>query len=200
MCSSDLQLANPERDRKRGIGLGLAIVRRLTDLLRIKLELESDLGRGTTFRLALPRAQDRRATAREPLAAAAPEVPLPEGLVVLVVDDERSVREGMCTLLEAWGCRVLLASGTDEALATLGAAKPDLIVADHRLRGRETGITLLQRAREVAGDVPALLITGDTAAEVLDHAQRLGLTLLHKPVHEQALRSAMAEAVKTQVR
>jgi signal transduction histidine kinase/CheY-like chemotaxis protein len=189
------QLANPERDRSRGIGLGLAIVRRLTELLRIRLELESDLGRGTTFRLTLPLIRDRRLAAREP--AAPYEAALPEGLIALVVDDERSVREGMRTLLEEWGCKVLLASGIDEALAALRAAKPDLIIADHRLRGSETGVALLQRARETAGEIPSLLITGDTAPEVLAHAQRAGLTLLHKPVQEQALRSAIAEAVAT---
>jgi len=188
------QLENRERDRARGIGLGLAIVRRLTELLRIGLELESDLGRGTTFRLTLPLVRDRRPAAREP--AVPSEVVLPEGLITLVVDDERSVREGMRTLLEEWGCKVLLASGIDEALAALRGAKPDLIIADHRLRGSETGIALLQRAREAAGELPALLITGDTAPEVLVHAQRMGLMLLHKPVQEQALRNAIAEVVK----
>jgi CheY-like chemotaxis protein len=102
----------------------------------------------------------------------------------------------MRTLLEEWGCKVLLASGIDEALAALRGAKPDLIIADHRLRGSETGIALLQRAREAAGELPALLITGDTAPEVLVHAQRMGLMLLHKPVQEQALRNAIAEVVK----
>lgn len=192
------QLANPERDRSCGIGLGLAIVRRLTELLRIGLALESDLGCGTTFRLTLPLIRGQRPAAREP--APPYEVALPEGLIVLVVDDERSVREGMRTLLEEWGCKVLLASGIDEALAALRGAQPDLIIADHRLRGSETGIALLQRTREAASEIPALLITGDTAPEVLAHAQRIGLMLLHKPVHEQALRGAIAEAVKTQVR
>jgi len=192
------QLGNRERDRSRGIGLGLAIVRRLTELLRVDLELESDQGRGTTFRLTLPCVHDRRLAAREPEAP--DEAVLPEGLVALVVDDERSVREGMRTLLEAWGCRVLLASGIDEALAALAAAQPDLIIADHRLRGTETGIALVQGARRTVGEVPVLLITGDTATEVLEHARQLGLTLLRKPVNEQALRSAIAEAVKTQVR
>jgi signal transduction histidine kinase/CheY-like chemotaxis protein len=192
------QLGNRERDRSRGIGLGLAIVRRLTELLRIDLELESDLGRGTTFRLTLPCVHDRRLAVHE--LEVPDEAVLPEGLVALVVDDERSVREGMRTLLEAWGCRVLLASGIDEALAALAAAPPDLIIADHRLRGTETGIALVQRARGTVGEVPALLITGDTATEVLEHARQLGLTLLRKPVHEQALRSAIAEVVKTQVR
>lgn len=195
------QMANPERDRRRGIGLGLAIVRRLTDLLHIKLELESEPGCGTTFRLSLPLAEQRRFASpeREPVPPAE-ETPLPEGLSVLVVDDERSVRDGMCTLLDAWGCKVQPAAGTAEALAAIAMAKPDLIIADHRLRGSETGMALLQQARSAAGDVAALLITGDTAAEVLDRARHHGLTLLRKPVNDQALRSAIAEAVRTKVR
>jgi signal transduction histidine kinase/CheY-like chemotaxis protein len=192
------QLANPERDRSRGIGLGLAIVRRLAELLRVGLELESDVNRGTTFRLKLPLVRDRRHVAREP--AETYDAQLPEGLLVLVVDDERSVREGMCTLLEEWGCKVLLASGIDEALDALARAKPRLVIADYRLRGKETGIALVQRVREAAGDIPALLVTGDTASEVLEQARRLGLALLRKPVQEHALRNAIAEAVNTQVR
>ena len=194
------QLANPERDRNRGIGLGLAIVRRLTNLLRIELKLDSDTGRGTTFQLSLPLATDRGPAARSPEAADQQHAELPGGLSILVVDDEGSVREGMRTLLEAWGCQVVLASGLRDALAAVETRKPDLIIADQRLRGSETGVDLVRRARSVVGDVAALLVTGDTAADVLHEAESLGLTLLRKPVQEQSLRGAIAEAVRTGVR
>jgi signal transduction histidine kinase len=187
------QLANPERDRSRGIGLGLAIVKRLADLLRIELRLESEVGRGTTFQLVLPLAEGRVRAAE---VAEVADAELPPGLKVLVVDDEGSVRAGMRALLESWGCDVVLAAGLRDALDALEVRRPDLIIADHRLRGSETGMELVHRARESAGEVPALLITGDTAADVLDAADRAGVRLLRKPVHEEALKSAIAEAVQ----
>jgi signal transduction histidine kinase/CheY-like chemotaxis protein len=190
------QLSNPERDRSRGIGLGLAIVRRLTKLLGIELVLDSDAGRGTRFVLSLPVAAARGALAdARSLAPERDEAALPSGMRVLVIDDEVSVREGMRSLLESWGLSVTLASGIEEALSALDGRQTDLIIADHRLRGRETGIELVRRARRLAGEIPALLITGDTGARLLDEARELGLKLLHKPVSERALRGAIAQAL-----
>ncbi|MDX1375106.1 MAG: hybrid sensor histidine kinase/response regulator [Burkholderiales bacterium] len=189
------QLSNPERDRARGIGLGLAIVRRLTDLLGIELRLESEPGSGATFHLALPVAPEPARAGAAAADDASRQIALPEGLRVLVTDDEGSVREGMRTLLETWGCAVRLASGTAEALAALDAAPVDLIIADHRLRGRETGVELVRRAREKRPGLPALLITGDTASSLHREAGALGLALLHKPVSDKALREAIAGAV-----
>jgi len=190
------QLSNPERDRSRGIGLGLAIVRRLTNLLGIEITMDSEVGRGTRFLLSMPLAVPRAPDADvAPLASVAEDV-VPPGARVLVIDDETSVREGMRSLLETWGLAVTLASGIDEALATLNGKPPDLIIADHRLRGNENGIELVRRVRSKAGAVPALLITGDKAAQLVSEAQQLGLELLHKPVSERALRRAIAQVLR----
>jgi len=190
------QLSNPERDRSRGIGLGLAIVRRLTDLLGIELRLESDSGKGVTFRLALPLAAAEAPAGKTDSAVEPGAIALPVGLHVLVTDDEGSVREGMRTLLETWGCAVTLASNIAEALAALGETGADLIIADQRLRGRETGVELVRRARGLVPGLPALLITGDTAAGLRRDAEALGLALLHKPVSDQSLQKAIAAAVR----
>lgn len=184
------QLDNPERDRTRGFGLGLSIVKRLADLLGIRLELESAPGKGTTFRLHLLR------MAGEAAALARPAVDATglNGLHVLVVDDERQVRLGMQTLLEGMGCRVTLVDETSCAVAAARADHPDIVVADFRLRGDDNGIATVQAVRGIYPDLPAILLSGDTAPDRLREAEAAGIVLLHKPVAVADLAQAIASA------
>jgi signal transduction histidine kinase/CheY-like chemotaxis protein len=188
------QLSNPERDRSKGIGLGLAIVRRLTDLLGIELELDSDAGQGTRFELRMPSAERPVVEAR-PEAAPSDKTDLAAGVRALVVDDEGSVRKGMKILLESWGFSATLASGMREALEAMRSRGADLIIADYRLREGETGLQLIQSAREIEADLPALLISGDTAPELRGEAAKLRVALLREPVDPEVLRRAIAEAL-----
>ena len=185
------QVHNPERDRSKGLGLGLSIVRRLADLLGIEIAMDSTPGAGTAFELRLP-------LARRPEPAAIKNHPSDEhylGLNVLVLDDERSVRYSIRLLLEEMGCTCMDAGSTQEALELARQRRPDLVLADLRLRGNENGIAAIRALRELCGDVPALLISGDTAPDRLQDAQRAGIRLLHKPVGLNALRAEMRAAL-----
>ena len=184
------QLDNPERDRTRGFGLGLSIVKRLADLLGIRLELESAPGKGTTFRLHLVR------MAGDALALARPLVDATriKGLHVLVVDDERQVRLGMQTLLEGMGCRVTLVDETPHAVTAARADRPDIVVADFRLRGDDNGIATVRALRQIYSELPAILLSGDTAPDRLREAEAAGIMLLHKPVAVADLAQAIASA------
>ena len=184
------QLDNPERDRTRGFGLGLSIVKRLADLLGIRLDMESAPGAGTTFRLRLAVAPGDAATAALPAAAASRL----NGLHVLVVDDERQVRLGMKTLLEGMGCRATLVDGTQRALAAAELDRPDIVVADFRLRGEDDGIAAVHSLRALYPELPAILLSGDTAPDRLREAEAAGIALLHKPVAVADLAQAIARA------
>ncbi|MBC5786018.1 hybrid sensor histidine kinase/response regulator [Ramlibacter sp. USB13] len=173
------QVDNPERDRAKGLGLGLSIVRRLCTLLGIALELRSVEGQGTSMVLKVP---------LETLGALAP-VPAQgagkqdfAGLTVLVIDDERSVRMGMRVLLEELGCRFIEACTIEEATREATRTRPDVILADMRLRNGDTGIAAIHSIVAAVGSTPAVLISGDTAADRLQEANRAGIKLLHKPV------------------
>jgi CheY-like chemotaxis protein len=184
------QLDNPERDRTRGFGLGLAIVKRLTDLLRVPMTMTSAPGKGTEFLLVLPRGRGTAARVADPQDLAAAFA----GLRVLVVDDEGQVRLGMKTLLDGMGCRTTLCDGTAPAVAAATANRPDIVLADFRLRGDDNGIATVRSIRVLYPGMPAILLSGDTAPDRLREAEAAGIPLLHKPVTIDALTRAIADA------
>jgi CheY-like chemotaxis protein len=184
------QLRNPERDRAMGLGLGLAIVRRLSILLDCPVELRSEPGRGSCFSVEIPRAAAVRSSSAEAGALAAEPV---RGLIA-VVDDEAAIRDAMESLLTGWGYAVVAAGSGAEMVTRLArhATRPDLIICDYRLRGEENGIDVVRQLRTECNEaIPAMLITGDTAADRLIEAQASGLLLLHKPVPNGRLRAAI---------
>ena len=117
------------------------------------------------------------------------------GVRVLVVDDEEAVRKGMETLLQAHGCHVRLAGSIDEAVTQASQDRPGLVLADLRLRGDENGITAIRKLRQICGELPAVLISGDTAPDRLQEAHAAGIRMLHKPVSAEALRQAIKEEI-----
>ncbi len=185
------QLHNPERDRGKGLGLGLAIVRRLTLLLDHRLTLKSVVGRGSVFSLSLP------------LSAPADTVSPPLQTVsgglhrgfILVIDDETAIQQAMRSLLTSWGHEVVCAGSGAEMLDRIADCprQPDLIICDYRLRGDENGIAVIRQLQfEYNEEIPALLITGDTASDRLNEARDSGFLLLHKPVPNSRLRAAIS--------
>ena len=194
------QLQNPERDRSKGLGLGLSIVKRLTRLLDVDLELSSAEGVGTSFRLTLPLVSSSDLDNADSSAANSPSVcrDTLNGLSILVIDDEQDVRDGMQTLLVQHGCDVSIADSAEQACDNIIADDwvPDLIIADYRLRDEKTGDMAIRQVREeVNMDVPAMIITGDTSPARLREATASGFPLLHKPVIAEDLYKAITRLV-----
>jgi signal transduction histidine kinase/CheY-like chemotaxis protein len=195
------QLDNPERDRRKGLGLGLAIVERLAKLLNYRVGLRSVVGKGSTFSITLPRGcrEDYVPAEGSPESAA---FDLSHALV-LVIDDEAAVQEGMVALLRRWKCDVLTAGSGAEMMSKLVAVQrlPDLIVSDYRLRDNENGIQVVETLRsEFNVDIPALLVTGDTGPDRLRDAEASGLPILHKPLNPARLRTLIAHLLREHTR
>ena len=185
------QVGNPERDREKGLGLGLAIVRRLVTLLDCPLSLRSAPGHGSCFSVTMPRA--RRSQVFTP-ARRPPPLMAAEGRLIAVIDDEAPIRDAMSALLKGWGYSVITAGSGEEIVGALADCpiQPDLIISDYRLRENETGVEVVTRLHaEYNNAIPALLISGDTASERLVEARASGLLLLHKPVANSKLRAAI---------
>jgi signal transduction histidine kinase len=185
------QVGNPGRDRRKGLGLGLAIVRRLTALLEHPLSFRSIVGRGSCFEVSLPAADGPvESGAAEDSAAAHAAF---GGARALVVDDDLDICEATRSLLQTWGLEVGTVQGLEDALATVREGfVPSVLLVDLRLGELVDGIGVVERLRELLGArVPALLVSGDTGARELTRVKESGLMLLMKPVAPARLRGAL---------
>ena len=185
------QVANTERDRRAGFGLGLAICARIAVLLGTRIALCSALSQGSNFSLALPAAAPVR-TAPPPSDAGAPTSLA--GLRCLVVDDDPVVLEGTRALLTQWGCVADAVSTGAEAIARLRQADDpfDAVLCDLQLAGEDDGVAVIDAARSLQPEALAVLVSGATGPEVLQRLRQLGVLLLTKPVAPAKLRALLS--------
>src|SRR5262245_27379954 len=183
-----------------GLGLGLAIVDRLCQLLDHSVRLTSILGKGSCFSVALPRVAARPEIGESP-APAYPLMDASDRNLVVVIDDDPLVLEGMCGLFRSWGYHLLVAGTDDEALAGIADRDrpPALIVSDYHLSGGKTGVEVIEGLRRtLSAEIPAFLVSGDTNPELLRQARASGYHLLHKPVDPMTLRAMVSYVLREQ--
>jgi signal transduction histidine kinase len=186
-----VQIGNPERDRAKGLGLGLAIVKRLGALLDHGVTVKSEPGRGSAFSIELPLAQDGT------LQHGSAVIPANDGgrQLVVVIDGEAIILLGLRAMLEGWKYDVVAAMSGEDAVRLLcdDGRVPDMIIADYRLRGGRTGIEAIRDIHKACNsDIPAIVLTGDTAPERIAEVKGSGFRLIHKPVTPTMLRQVLA--------
>lgn len=200
--SEFFQVDNPERDRSKGFGLGLSIVKLSCEWLGAHLSLRSQPGRGSRFSVVLP--QVEAAPLPQPgaglgmgahPAGAATDT---DSAVVLVVEDDPLGSAAMDSLLTGWGCEVHVAHHASQALQMAQAGlRPQFIVTDYRLPGELDGLQTIHALREIIGQgVPACVVSGDTDPVVRETASAMGVNMLQKPVRPAKLRSVMRNALR----
>lgn len=190
------QLDNVARERNRGIGLGLSIVRRLANILGHEIFLHSVRGQGSVFAVELDRTgksvelSGRRHRGLARLSAAA---------TILVIDDDAQVRKGMERALVSWGCRVRIAEDYDSAaqIVEQAADEIDLIIADYRLPKACNGVRAAGRLRVLCGRmVPVLIVTADQGEAEMKEIAEQGFPTLQKPVHPESLKVALGSLLE----
>ncbi|MEE3156785.1 MAG: response regulator, partial [Pseudomonadota bacterium] len=175
----------------RGVGLGLAIVERISRLLKVEVQVRSRLGRGSVFSVRVPLARQPLATQQRNSLGAHLAVPL-QGRRLLVIDNEQMVLQSMQGLLQQWGADVLTAADLEQALSCLQGRAPDLALVDYHLDGGRTGLEALAALREQFGPgLPALMITADRTEDCRQGARALGVAVLNKPIKAGKLRASL---------
>jgi len=181
------QMPSKEQIPAKGLGLGLAIVNRLVELMDLDIDLQSDVGHGARFSVSVPLG-DRSLVLEAP--ATATHEPELQGQTILIIDDESDIRDGMARMLLRYNCSTITAESADQAIDRLlkHNSGPDVIVADYRLMAGETGDQAISRIRaQYCADIPAVIVTGDTSADRIKEATQHGFQILHKPVQPRQL-------------
>ncbi|MEY4754069.1 MAG: hypothetical protein RJA44_1744 [Pseudomonadota bacterium] len=186
------QVGAHRRDRPGGLGMGLAIVKRLVRLLDHRLAAASVAGRGTMFRIGI--AHKLFDSSDSVLPTDTQPAPLFQPGTVLVVDDEEPIREGLRLLLEEWGFEACVAADLGQArrIALQRHGAIDLLLCDLHLRHSEDGLQVIESVRQICQrQVPALVITGDTSPSEIRRANGSGNPVLFKPVQPRQLMAAL---------
>jgi len=182
------QLDNPARERSKGLGLGLAIVERLADLLGHTVDVRSRPGKGSVFAVEVPLGEDVSPSPR--LDRGEVRESAHQRGAILVVEDDRSVREMLALLLEEEGHRTTTAEDGRKALelAARRAIRPDLVIVDYNLPKGLNGLQVVAGLRQTLNyEVPAVILTGDISTDTLREIAHGGHLHLNKPVKAKEL-------------
>lgn len=185
------QADNPHRDRRKGLGLGLAIVRRVQELLDCTVAVASELGKGSVFSFDIKLGDAENLSYPFMISQSLHDL---SGTDVVLLEDDPDIRQIVSELMEQWGCRVRAGELPEQFMGgqSAEAALPNLLVCDYRLPGGMTATQAIRQMREFWGaTIPAVILTGDTAPEMLHEIRASGALLLHKPIAPARLRSFM---------
>jgi CheY-like chemotaxis protein len=178
----------------RGVGLGLSIVERIARVLDCEVTLKSNVGRGSRFAIEVPRGIGHVA-APKLRAPARLDIGRLDGTVVLCIDNDRAILDGMEMLLGGWRCRTLVAADLVEALAAMEATglEPDGFLVDYHLDGGNGVAAIAELRRCLGRHVPAIVITADRSLHVRDEVRAEGAHLLNKPIKPASLRALITQ-------
>jgi Na+/proline symporter/signal transduction histidine kinase len=190
------RLPGREDGRDRGLGLGLAIVRRIAEMLGHGITLRSRLGLGSCFAVDLPLAEPARLANEH-----APHLPASDrgfgGALVLCLDNEPTIIEATRALLGSWGCEVVTANNAADALARLQGRAPRAILADYHLDEGRTGITELNAIfRALGRRIPSVIVTADHGEQIRAVVMAEGHPVLYKPTRPAALRAQLGRLLQ----
>ena len=191
----EFQRLNTGTQNVPGIGLGLSIVERACRILDHPVQVKSEIGTGSMFSVLVPISTATASKMIKPWQSSIPTLRL-EGTIVLVIDNDEKILDGMKALLAGWGCRTLRAKNFKEATQTIRHedVDPNIVLVDYHL-DEGNGVDVIAGLRwKLRHDLPAILITADRSPELKAEASANNIPILHKPLKPAALRALMARS------
>lgn len=188
------QLKNSERDRHKGLGLGLSIVARLTNLLNGEISVSSEPDKGTLFCIKLPmnpQSADSLSNPQDEEMLSSEKLNSLKGTKVLIVDDDMDVRLGTRLLLESYGLVVSDAVGTTDAITTLQTFNPEIALCDLRLPNSDHGFNTIETLRKYRPALPIIIVSGESSPQEMQQADTSGVVFVKKPVRASQLLSTI---------
>lgn len=183
------QVDNSARERSLGLGLGLAIVQRIANILSHTIDVRSRLGKGSVFAIEVQLALTKQgAWLVEDEQSVGNAVLSPS--TVMIVEDDPMVREMLELLFQAQGCRIVTAADGQKALESTAkdTLEPDIVIADYNLPGRLTGLQTVTELRRARGrEIPAIILTGDISTDTLRKIAQERCIHLDKPASADEL-------------
>ena len=176
------QLGNSVRDRRKGLGLGLSIVKHIAHLLDLTVSADSELGKGSTFSVAVPLSLSNgfikpstESLNVEHIDSAAP--------LVLIIDDDDVILDAMSEVLSTHDIKTVTADNGDQAIIHIKSGLiPDMIISDYRMPGM-SGIDVINEIRKVMGtEIPTIIMTGDASFNKIKESNLSHSTVLRKPI------------------
>jgi len=193
------RLSDGAEQTKRGLGLGLAIVDRIARLLGHEVLLRSTLGKGSCFEVLVPRATESKFVTETSVTSESRPVSSIDGQVIVCIDNEKEILDGMYGLLRKWGAMPVVASNQQEAIQELERVKVEqgrsaaMLLVDYHLDNDVTGLDVIAGLRATVGvELPAAVLTADYSVEVSELVRDAGHALLHKPLKPAALRALIS--------
>jgi len=189
------QIDNPGQERNRGLGLGLAIVQRLGEMLSHPVNVRSRVNSGSVFTIDVPLAPRGKAVAPARAGRKQAKLPARQG-AILIVEDDSGVRDALETLLRSAGHRTTSVEDGEGALAAVVRenVEVDIVIADYNLPSELTGTQVVTLLRNLLGrDLPALILTGDISTSTLGEIAGLGYVHRSKPIKAGDLKRVVQE-------
>ena len=182
---------------KKGLGLGLAIVERISSMLDHPINVRSAQGIGSMFAVTVPLAAPNHHRQIDETGTQTRRLSSLIGLQVLCIDNDPAILQGMTALLSNWRCDVIAAQSLESARECLNNRRPDIILADYQLDDNRNGLDAMDTLRkEIDPGIPGILITGYTAPEVREDAIKRGYQVLYKPIKPAGLRAMVNKLLK----
>ncbi len=193
------QVANPQRNREAGLGLGLSICRRALKLMECDITCRSRLARGSVFELSLPLVAEQAEPELLPIGpapTATADTLLASGRRVVVLEDDALVAGGMVNLLQGIGAEVMHFYNAEDALQHHDIVHADCYVVDYALGGTLTGLQFLETVQErLQAPIRAVVLTGETSSQFISKVADSPWPILHKPANYADLAAVLCAPV-----